>query len=128
MSYWTSLNLNMIILMVSPYQNSKLKIQMLVGNSLNVCPDSDSQKKLPLVVWLPKLHHFRILEHIVYQRPPSGMPNPRDFHKMEFLSVPTIGVHLDDDSISSSAETTTIFTKSSSSSTTNLNSIDVRSW
>ena len=49
MGYWTSLNLNIIILMVSPYQNSKLKIQMLAGNSLNVCPDSDSQKKLPLV-------------------------------------------------------------------------------
>ena len=48
MGYWTSLNLNIIILMVSPYQNSKLKIQMLAGNSLNVCPDSDSQKKLPL--------------------------------------------------------------------------------
>ena len=46
--------------MVSPYQNSKLKIQMLAGNSLNVCPDSDSQKKLPLDInW-----HNKSLLHI----------------------------------------------------------------
>ena len=30
-------------------RKTSLKIQMLAGNSLNVCPDSDSQKKLPLV-------------------------------------------------------------------------------
>ena len=30
-------------------RKTSLKIQMLAGNSLNVCPDSDSQKKLPLI-------------------------------------------------------------------------------
>ena len=29
-------------------RKTSLKIQMLAGNSLNVCPDSDSQKKLRL--------------------------------------------------------------------------------
>ena len=58
-------------------------------------------------------------------RPPSGMPNPRHYRKMDFLSVPTI-VHMDEDSMSSvSADTTTIFTKSSCSSTTNLNSMEI---
>ena len=64
-----------------------------------------------------------------HQRPPTGMPNPKDHQgqKMDFLSVPTI-LHVDDDSVSTvSAETTTLFTKSSSSSTINLNSMENRS-
>ena len=64
-----------------------------------------------------------------HQRPPTGMPNPKDYQgqKMDFLSVPTI-LHVDDDSVSTvSAETTTLFTKSSSSSTINLNSMENRS-
>jgi len=62
------------------------------------------------------------------QRPPPGMPNPRDVPaKKNFLSVPAV-IYVDDDSISTmSAETTTLFTKSSAeSSTTNLTSIEGR--
>ena len=56
------------------------------------------------------------------QRPPEGMPNPRDVPpQMTFLSVPA-AVYVDDDSLSTmSADTTTILTKSSrDSSNTNL--------
>ena len=53
-----------------------------------------------------------------FQRPPSGMPNPRDeAPKMTFLSVPS-AVYIDDDSISSLSADTTVMTKSSTSSST----------
>lgn len=67
-------------------------------------------------------------DHQQQQRPPPGMPNPRDVPaKKNFLSVPAV-IYVDDDSISTmSAETTTLFTKSSAeSSTTNLTSIEGR--
>ena len=60
------MNLNIIILMVSPYQNSKLKIQMVAGNCLNVCPDSDSQKKLPLEKTLALLINEANIERTYY--------------------------------------------------------------
>ena len=54
------------------------------------------------------------------QRPPSGMPNPKEeAPKMTFLSVPS-AVYIDDDSISSLSADTTVMTRSSESSTTNL--------
>ena len=56
------------------------------------------------------------------QRPPSGMPNPRDaLPQITFLSVPA-AIYADDDSVSTqSAETSTILTRSSTrSSATNL--------
>ena len=54
------------------------------------------------------------------QRPPSGMPNPKEEpQKMTFLSVPS-AVYIDDDSISSISADTSFLTKSSESSINNL--------
>ena len=60
--------------------------------------------------------------NIATQRPPSGMPNPKDEpQKMTFLSVPS-AVYIDDDSISSISADTSFLTKSSASSINNLTS------
>ena len=71
-------------------RKTSLKIQMLAGNSLNVCPDSDSQKKLPLdkvrmyilfilirleVEFEPRIH----MSHVCTNKEKSGTTNS-NFH------------------------------------------------
>ena len=54
-------------------RKTSLKIQMLAGNSLNVCPDSDSQKKLPLVMTSlclkeqDKTHYYDLVKFYVFK-------------------------------------------------------------
>ena len=49
MGYWTSLNLNVIILVVSCYQNLNFKIQLLAGNSLILFLNPSSEENSTLV-------------------------------------------------------------------------------
>ena len=49
MGYWTSLNLNVIILVVSFKQNLDFEIQMLVGNSLISFHIAESEENSTLV-------------------------------------------------------------------------------
>ena len=49
MGYWTSLNLNVIILVVSFKQNLDFKIQMLAGNSLISFHIAESEENSTLV-------------------------------------------------------------------------------
>ena len=48
-------------------RKTSLKIQMLAGNSLNVCPDSDSQKKLPLVTTIVFAIFYQFLSAVSIQ-------------------------------------------------------------
>ena len=61
MGYWTSLNLNMIILGVSLKQNLNFKIQMLAGNSLNLFLDLRYKVTMTLVsFWADGEHEILI--------------------------------------------------------------------
>ena len=52
MGYWTSLNLNVIILAVSFQQNLNFKIQMLAGKSLILFLNSGSEENSTLGIYL----------------------------------------------------------------------------
>ena len=66
MGYWTSLNLNVIIFLVSFKQNLNFKIQMLAGNSLILFLNSSSEENSTLAQ-LTKISPFLpILEHYTH--------------------------------------------------------------